>query len=96
VPEAAEHYTGLLLPHSEAPGVVRERDALDAWVRQAVVTSDDERALWAWVQSPSGQDDALAWRRLLAELDYADPRRSLAAAQVATLRAAVATGDPTP
>jgi hypothetical protein len=90
VRDAAEHYTGPLLPHSEAPGVVRERDALDAWVRQAVLTAEDERALWAWVQSPSGQDDGLAWRRLLAELDYADPRRTLAASQVATLRSAVA------
>jgi hypothetical protein len=94
VRDAAEHYTGPLLPHSEAPGVIRERDALDAWVRQAVLTADDQRALWAWVQSPSGQDDALAWRRLLAELDYTDPRRSLAAAQVATLRAAVTAAEP--
>jgi hypothetical protein len=87
VRDAAEHYTGPLLPHSEAPGVVREREALEAWMRQAVLTADDERALWAWVQSPSGEDDALAWSRLLAQVDHADPRRSLAAARVAALRA---------
>jgi hypothetical protein len=86
VHDAAEHYTGPLLPHSEAPGVVRERDALEAWMRQAVLTADDERALWAWVQSPSGEDDALAWRRLLAQVDHADPRRSLAASRVESLR----------
>jgi hypothetical protein len=86
--EAAEHYTGPLLPHSEAPGVVRERDALDGWLRQAVLSADDDKALWAWVQSPSGEEDTLAWKRLLTRLDHDDPRRSLAAAQVAALRAA--------
>jgi len=90
VREAAERYKGPLLPHSEAPGVVRERAALDAWLRQAVITSDDVPTLWAWVQSPSGKDDLLAWKRLLAGLDYADPRRNLAAAQIASLRVAYA------
>ncbi|MEA2158673.1 MAG: hypothetical protein QOD66_1053 [Solirubrobacteraceae bacterium] len=88
VREAAERYKGPLLPHSEAPGVVRERLALDAWLRQAVITSDDVPTLWAWVQAPSGKDDLLAWKRLLAGLDYADPRRNLAAAQIASLRVA--------
>jgi hypothetical protein len=87
VREAAERYKGPLLPHSEAPGVVREREALDAWLRQAVITSDDVPTLWAWVQSPSGADDLLAWKRLLAGLGYGDPRRHLAATHVASLRA---------
>ena len=86
---AAEAYGGPLLPHSEAPGVDREREELDCWLRQAVLTCDDAPALWAWTQTPSGQDDVLAWKRLLAQLDYADPRRSLAAARVSALRAAV-------
>jgi hypothetical protein len=90
VSEAAEHYAGPLLPHSEAPGVVRERDELEVWLRQAVLTSDEERALWAWAQSPSGEDDALAWQRLLGQLDYTDPRRSLAAARLAAIRSALA------
>jgi len=88
VREAAERYAGPLLPHSEAPGIVRERDALEGWLRQAVLTADDDKALWAWVQSPSGAEDTLAWKRLLSHLDHGDPRRSLAAAQVAGLRAA--------
>jgi hypothetical protein len=90
VREAAERYKGPLLPHSEAPGVVREREALDGWLRQAAITSDDVPTLWAWVQSPSGKDDLLAWKRLLAGLDYSDPRRNLAASQVTSLRAAYA------
>jgi hypothetical protein len=88
VRQAAEEYAGPLLPHSEAPGIGRERESLESWLRQAVLTSDDQRALWAWTQTPSGQEDALAWKRLLGQLDYADPRRSLAAAQVTALRTA--------
>jgi hypothetical protein len=43
-----------------------------------------------WVQCSSGHDDWQAWKRLLAQLDFHDPRRSLAAAQVQSLRAAYA------
>jgi hypothetical protein len=89
--EAASRYEGPLLPHSEAPGIVREREALEVWLRSAVMTADDDGALWAWVQCPSGGDDLPAWKRLLVELDFRDPRRSLAAAQVRSLRAAYAT-----
>ena len=38
VREAAEPYPGPLLPASEAPGVVRERERLEAWLRHAVLT----------------------------------------------------------
>jgi hypothetical protein len=88
VREAAECYEGPVLPHSEAPGVVRERDALEGWLRQAVMTADDAEALWAWSRSPSGNEDLAAWKRLLANLDYSDPRRSLAASRVGALRRA--------
>jgi hypothetical protein len=86
VREAAAGYEGPLLPRSEAPGIVRQRDALEAWLRQAVMTADDAEALWAWAQSSSGGDDLAAWKRLLASLDYSDPRRSLAASRVGALR----------
>lgn len=86
VGEAAAAYPGALLPESEAPGVVSARDELDGWLREAVITSDDADALWAWVRSPSGADDLLAWRRLLRALDYTDARRSRAVARTAALR----------
>ena len=86
VREAAEAYSGPLLPGSEAPGIVREREHLDNWLRQAVLTSDDPDAVWAWVNSPSGEQDLGAWKRLLSQLDFRDPRRSLCAARVAELR----------
>jgi Transcriptional regulatory protein, C terminal/GAF domain len=89
VRQAAQDYRGPLLDFSDAPGIAEARAVLDAWLRQAVLTSDDVEALWAWVRTPSGADDLPAWRRLLVNLDYEDPRRSLAASRVAGLRAAV-------
>ena len=85
---AAEAYAGPLLPASDAPGVVREREHLDAWLRQAVMTAEDPDALWAWVHTPSGEDDLGAWKRLLSQLEFRDPRRPLAAARVGELRRA--------
>jgi hypothetical protein len=90
VRQAVECYDGSLLPRSDAPGVVREREAVDGWVRQAVMTADDDEALWGWVQSTSGAEDLAAWKRLLAALDFRDPRRTLAAARLNSLRAAYA------
>jgi hypothetical protein len=86
VAEAAEAYPGPLLPGSTAPCIERARDELEGWMRQAVITSDDVDALWAWVRSSSGDSDLLAWQRLLAALDYTDPRRSRAVARTRALR----------
>jgi hypothetical protein len=86
---AAEAYAGPLLPASDAPGVVREREHLDHWLRQAVMTGEDPDAVWAWVHTPSGEDDLGAWKRLLGRLEFRDPRRPLAAARVGELRAAL-------
>jgi len=62
------------------------REQLDAWLRQAVMTSDDPEALWASVQTPSGDDDLPAWKRLLGALTFHDPRRARCAARVGELR----------
>ncbi|MGZ4171329.1 MAG: GAF domain-containing protein [Solirubrobacteraceae bacterium] len=87
VREAAARYPGPLLPRSRAPGVVHERDALERWVRQSVMSAGDQEALWAWLQTASGATDVSAWQRLLVKLPFADPRRSLAASRIAQLRA---------
>lgn len=86
VRDAAEAYPGPLLPGSVAPCIERARDELEGWMRQAVITSEDADALWAWVRSSSGASDLLAWQRLLAALHYTDPRRSLAVARTRALR----------
>jgi hypothetical protein len=87
VGDAAAAYPGPLLPASCAPGIEQAREELEGWMRQAVLTSGDADALWSWVHTPSGEHDLVAWQRLLSSIDYADPRRSLAAARTATLRA---------
>jgi hypothetical protein len=87
--EAAQRYSGPLLPRSDAPGVIDMRNELDAWVRSAVMTSGDREALWAWLESGSGCEDAPAWKRFLADLDFADPRRPLAVSRLARLRQAL-------
>jgi hypothetical protein len=84
---AAERYPGPLLPRSEAPGVVELREELDAWVRRAVIATEDREALWAWLDSSSGRDDRPSLRRFLADLPFDDPRRALAASRLGQLRA---------
>jgi len=86
VREAASRYVGPLLPGSSAPGVVRERAALESWMRQSVMSCGDQEALWAWLQTTSGRGDLAAWQRLLSNLAFQDPRRSLAASRVGQLR----------
>jgi hypothetical protein len=93
VREAAERYAGPLLPRSRAPGVVHERDALERWMRQSVLSTGDQEALWAWLQTTSGAHDLAAWQRLLVDLPFADPRRSLAASRIGHLRADAHTDD---
>ncbi len=88
VRQAAARYPGALLTGSDAPGVVREREALEQWLRQSIMTAGDPEALWAWLQTDSGTEDQAAWQRLLTSLPFHDPRRSLAATRVARLRAA--------
>ena len=83
---AAAAYPGPLLPGSHAPGIERQRESLHGWLRQAVLTAGDVEALWAWATTPAGENDLLAWKRLLALVDYQDPRRSRIAARVASLR----------
>jgi hypothetical protein len=87
VREAAARYPGPLLPRSLAPGVVHEREGLERWMRQSVMSAGDQEALWAWLQTTSGAGDLPAWQRLLVNLPFADPRRSLAASRIAQLRA---------
>jgi PAS domain-containing protein len=83
---AAEAYAGPLLPGSDAPGIVAAREHLAGWLRHAVMTSDDTEAVWAWVNTDSGREDIGAWKRVLAGLEFRDPRRALAAARVGELR----------
>ena len=84
VREAAERYAGPLLPGSDAPGVCRERDALDGWVRHAVMTRQRPRgAVGVGRLARRATTTALAWKLALARMEFHDPRRSQAVAQLA-------------
>jgi hypothetical protein len=50
------------------------------------MSSGDKDALWEWLQTSTGAFDLPAWQRLLANLPFQDPRRSLAASRIAQLR----------
>ena len=85
--DAAQRYCAPLLPHSEAPGIVELREQLDAWVRHAVMTSDDREALWGWLQSRSGHDDLPVWKRFLSPPTRAAPAPDARAHAARTRRA---------
>ena len=91
VREAAEAYPGPLLPDSEAPGVVRAREHLDAWLRQAVMTADDPEALWAWVTRPAAATTSAPGSACWPRLEFRDPRRSLVRARASASCAAALT-----
>lgn len=86
VAEAVRAYRGPLLPESDAPGVARLRDRLEAQLRAALLAQRDAGPLDVWTRSPWGEDDLQAWEALLAALPESSPRRALAAVRVAELR----------
>ncbi|HEV2922665.1 MAG TPA: GAF domain-containing protein [Solirubrobacteraceae bacterium] len=87
--DAASRYAGPVLPRSDAPGIVALRQELEGWIRRSVMAADDVEALWVWLQTPSGEDDATAWRRFLTGIPYDDGRRGLAATRLQQLRDAL-------
>jgi hypothetical protein len=84
--EAAERHVGPLLPRSDAPGIVDLRRELEGWTRRTVMAAGDSEALWAWLQTPAGEDDMHAWKRFLTSIPHGDGRRGLAAARLERLR----------
>jgi hypothetical protein len=85
--KAAKGYPGPMVPRSESPGVVARRDELDAWLRRAVIATDDCEALWTWLESSAGREDLQVYKLFLANLSFDDPRRALAASRLSRLRA---------
>ncbi|MGS0685135.1 hypothetical protein ACVBEQ_08300 [Nakamurella sp. GG22] len=70
VPGAVAQYSGPILPSSESPEVLSERDQLGREMRSAVLRSDDAAAVLAFAEGPSGRDDVLIWRHAV---ELADP-----------------------
>jgi transcriptional regulator of acetoin/glycerol metabolism len=82
---ALDHYTGVLLPASDAPAIVEARDLLDETVRRSVLTTADAGLLMRWLAHPSGRLDLAAARTLVAVLPGGDPRRAAATATVSAI-----------
>lgn len=85
VPEAFAAYPGPLLPTSQAPAVVEQRDLLDQQLRAAVRESADAVLLRRWVESPWGVGDGCAWRALADLLPGGSPQRAAAASRARAL-----------
>jgi hypothetical protein len=85
--EAVRLYRGPLLPHSQAPGVVEQREDLQRWLRGAILADGSAELLVSWTRTRWGADDLPMWQRQCAILPASSPLRSLAGAAVAKLDA---------
>ena len=74
--EAVLRYRGPLLHESEAPALQSLREALEARLREAVLSSEDADAVAAFAEL--AEDDLELWEKLGALLPAADPRAMLA------------------
>lgn len=87
VPGALRLYRGPLLPGSEAPGVVRQRQDLHDWMRAMILADGRQELLVSWTQSRWGADDLEMWRRQCAILPATSPLRPRAEATAQRLDA---------
>lgn len=78
--EAVQLYRGPLLPMAEAPGIVEARQALEATLRQAVLSSRNVEATMLLAERL--QDDLEVWESALEKLHINDPRRHKVTARV--------------
>ena len=83
--EALRTYSGPLLPHSEAPGVVRRRAELEYDLRAAVLGSGRTDLMVAWTRSRWGAEDLPMWQRQQSVLPADSPLRPAVDAAVVRL-----------
>jgi hypothetical protein len=87
VTAALRGYHGPLLPPSEAPGVIRQRDDLHDWLRAMILADGRHELLVSWTQARWGADDLPMWKRQCAVLPASSPLRPRAEAAAARLDA---------
>lgn len=85
--DALRAYAGPLLPHSEAPGVVRRRTELEQELRGAVLTSGQSDLMVAWTRSRWGAEDLQMWQGQQDVLPSGSPLRPAVDAAVTRLEA---------
>lgn len=86
VHQAVQHYTGPLLPESEAPGVVEMRLHLEECLRRAVIGSGDPELMIQLATSVG--DDLELWEAARASLASGDYRLPLVIARIRRVREA--------
>jgi hypothetical protein len=87
VAAAVRLYRGPLLPHSQAPGVVEQREDLQRWLRGAILADGSADLLVSWTRTRWGADDLEMWQRQCAVLPGSSPLLSLSRAAVTKLDA---------
>ena len=87
---ALDAYTGPILPHSEAPAIVRERRRLHDEIRAAVLCGDASD-LFRWGESPWGSDDAEVWQSVVDRTASGSARHTLARLRLSALDEELAT-----
>jgi hypothetical protein len=87
VRDALKAYHGPLLPQSEAPGISRRREILQALVRAAVLSSGHPDLMVAWTRSRWGADDLEMWQHQAIALPVNSPLRPAATAEARRLEA---------
>ncbi|MGA5699292.1 GAF domain-containing protein [Peterkaempfera bronchialis] len=83
--QALRHCPGPILPRSDAPGVVEEREALAREVRAVLLRHAGPDLLAAWALRPEGRTDPRLLQAALRALPPGSPRRTLLAAHLAAL-----------
>jgi hypothetical protein len=78
-------YGGPLLPASDAPGVVRQREWLETQLRSAVLTCPDPNLVRRWADR-CGFDDLQVWEHLFRVAPALSAHRVVAAARICRLR----------
>jgi hypothetical protein len=81
---AAGLYRGPLLPASNAPGVMRERNILDESVKRAALASQDPELILALTYTH--EEDLEVWEAALTTVTPTDLRRPVIEAQVKRIR----------
>jgi transcriptional regulator of acetoin/glycerol metabolism len=82
---ALRAYRGLILPLSDAPGIVTMRDELHQSIRAAALAERDPELLLELAESPAGRLDLELWQAGLLALPTDSPRRAGAVGHLAWL-----------
>ncbi|MCW2132705.1 hypothetical protein B0G38_001870 [Arthrobacter sp. VKM Ac-2550] len=88
---ALEIYRGPVLPHSEAPGVVKLRRRVSTLLREALLTDGSAEALLQYAELPEASDDVAVRMAALKRLPPRSPKRAAVVADLERLESELGT-----